>query len=54
MIATSFDNYIELVNQAESKILNEELGQKVTGELLKLKLAANPDLTEEEWDQTKK
>lgn len=53
MIAKNFNEFIEKVSEAERKMLNTEDGQKLTQELLKMKLAENPNMTPEEWKQTK-
>lgn len=52
-IANNFDEFIERVSEAERKALNMPAGQKMTQKLLEMKLAANPNLTPEEWQQTK-
>lgn len=53
MIAKDFNEFIEKVSEAERIMLNTEDGQKLTQELLKMKLAENPNMTPEEWKQTK-
>ncbi len=53
MIAKDFNEFIDKVSQAERKVLNTEAGQALTQELLKMKLADNPNMTPEEWQQTK-
>lgn len=53
MIAKNFDEFVEVMSAAERKALNNEYGQKLTKELLKMKLDENPNLTPEEWQQTK-
>lgn len=52
-VANNFDEFITKMEEAERKALNNEFGQKMTEELLKMKLEANPNLTPEEWKQTK-
>lgn len=52
-IANNFDEFIEKVSEAERKALNMPAGQEMTQKLLEMKLAANPNLTPEEWQQTK-
>ena len=52
-IASSFDEFVEKVSEAERKALNMPAGQEMTQKLLEMKLAQNPDLTPEEWAQTK-
>jgi DNA-directed RNA polymerase alpha subunit len=53
MIANNFDEFVTRVEEAERVMLNTKDGQKLTQELLKMKLEANPNLTPEEWKQTK-
>lgn len=53
MIAKDFNEFIEKVSEAERIMLNTEDGQKLTQELLKMKLVENPNMTPEEWKQTK-
>ena len=52
-IANNFGEFIEKVSKAERKALNMPAGQEMTQNLLEMKLAANPNLTLEEWQQTK-
>ena len=52
-IASNFDEFVEKVSEAERKALNMPAGQEMTQKLLEMKLAQNPDLTPEEWAQTK-
>ena len=52
-IANNFDEFVENVSEAERKALNMPAGQEMTQKLLEMKLAANPNLTPEEWQQTK-
>jgi len=52
-IAENFDQFIERVSEAERTVLNSPIGQELTTELLKRKLAQNPNMTQEEWAQTK-
>lgn len=52
-IANNFDEFVEKVSEAERKALNMPAGQEMTQKLLEMKLAQNPDLTPEEWAQTK-
>lgn len=52
-IANNFDEFVERVSEAERKALNMPAGQEMTQKLLEMKLAQNPDLTSEEWAQTK-
>lgn len=53
MIAKDFNEFVTKVEAAERKALNSEMGQKLTDQLLKMKLEENPNLTPEEWQQTK-
>lgn len=53
MIAGSFDEFVEKVTQAERKALNTPFGQEVTKKLLAMKLVENPNMTQEEWQDTK-
>ena len=53
MIAGSFDEFVEKITQAERKALNTPFGQEITERLLKMKLEENPDMTTEEWQDTK-
>nr|DAW12473.1 MAG TPA: hypothetical protein [Caudoviricetes sp.] len=53
MIAGSFDEFVEKVTQAERKALNTPFGQEITEKLLAMKLAENPNMTQEEWHDTK-
>ena len=52
-IANNFDEFVENVSEAERKALNMPAGQEMTQKLLEMKLAANPNMTPEEWAQTK-
>lgn len=53
MIAGSFDEFVENITQAERKALNTPFGQEITEKLLAMKLAENPNMTQEEWQDTK-
>ena len=53
MIANSFDEFVEKATQAERAVLNTPFGQEITQKLLEMKLAANPNMTPEEWQDTK-
>ena len=53
MIAGSFDEFVEKITQAERKALNTPFGQEITEKLLAMKLAENPNMTQEEWQETK-
>jgi len=53
MIAQNFDEFVNTVTEAERKMLNSPIGQQLTQDLLKMKLEQNPNMTAEEWQQTK-
>lgn len=53
MIAGNFDEFVEKVTQAERKALNTPFGQEITEKLLAMKLAENPNMTQEEWQDAK-
>lgn len=53
MIAGSFDEFVEKITQAERKALNTPFGREITEKLLAMKLAENPNMTQEEWRDTK-
>lgn len=53
MIADNFNDFVEKVTQAERTALNTPFGQEITERLLEMKLAANPNMTPEEWQDTK-
>ena len=48
-IAENFDDFVAKVSEGIRKTLNTETGQDITEQLLKMKLAENPNLTPEEW-----
>ena len=52
-IAKNFNEFVNKVEAAERTVLNSEIGQEMTNKLLQMKLAENPNLTPEEWKQTK-
>lgn len=52
-IAENFDQFVDRVSEAERTVLNSPAGQALTEELLKMKLAQNPNMTAEERAQTK-
>ena len=52
-IAENFEQFMERVTDAEAATLNSPAGQSLTKELLQMKLAQNPNMTAEEWAQTK-
>lgn len=53
MIAGSFNKFVEKVAQAERTALNTPAGQELTQKLLEMKLKENPNMTPDEWQQTK-
>lgn len=53
MIAKNFDDFVNKISDAERKVLNTPAGQEMTERLLRMKLEENPNLTPEEWAQTK-
>lgn len=52
-IATDFNDFVDKNSKAIRTALNSEIGQQLTKELLKMKLKQNPNMTVEEWKQTK-
>lgn len=52
-IAENFDQFVERVSDAERIFLNSPDRQALTKQLLEMKLAQNPNMTAEEWAQTK-
>ena len=52
-IAENFDQFVGRVSDAERTFLNSPDGQALTKQLLEMKLAQNPNMTAEEWAQTK-
>ena len=52
-IANSYDEFIEKVSEGIRKTLNTEMGQELTEQLLRMKLTENPNLTPDEWKETK-
>lgn len=53
MIANNFNEFVEKVTQAERTALNTPFGREITQQLLEMKLADNPNMTPEEWQDTK-
>lgn len=53
MLATNFNEFVEKVSEAERTVLNSPIGQELTTQLLNMKLAQNPNMTVEEWKETK-
>lgn len=53
MLAENFNDFIDKVSEAERTALNSPAGQELTQKLLEMKLAQNPNMTPEEWVQTK-
>lgn len=52
-IATNLNEFAEKTSELIRTELNTEKGQQFTKELLKMKLKQNPNMTAEEWKQTK-
>lgn len=52
-IATNLNEFEEKISEAMRNALNTEMGKQFTKELLKTKLKQNPNMTVEEWKQTK-
>lgn len=52
-IAKNYDEFVDKVTTALMNTLNTETGQELTKQLLELKLTENPDLTPEQWRDTK-
>lgn len=53
MIASNFNEFVEKIAEIERKALNTPAGQEWTQKLLEMKLEQNPNMTPEEWQQTK-
>lgn len=53
MIASNFNEFVEKISQAERIALNNDCGQELTKQLLEMKLKDNPNMTSEDWSQTK-
>ena len=53
MLAQNFNEFVEVFTEAERKALNTPQGQELTQQLLQMKLQQNPNMTVEEWRQTK-
>lgn len=51
--AKNYEDFVEVISEAIRKALNTDIGQKITTELLEMKLKENPYLTKEEWNETK-
>ena len=52
-VAANLNEFAEKTNEVIRNALNTEMGQQFTKELLKKKLKQNPNMTAEEWQQTK-
>jgi hypothetical protein len=52
-IADNFNDFVEKITQAERTVMNTPAGQEITQKLLEMKLQADPNMTPEEWRQTK-
>lgn len=53
MLAGNFNEFVEKVTEAERTVLNSPAGQEITKKLLEAKLQQNPNMTPEEWKETK-
>ena len=53
MIANNFNDFVEKVTEAERTALNTPEGQEITKKILEMKLAQDPNMTPEEWQNTK-
>lgn len=53
MLAQNFNEFVEIMTEAERKALNTPAGQEWTKQLLQMKLEQNPNMTAEEWQRTK-
>lgn len=52
-IADNINDFVKKIIEAERETMNTPYGQEITKKLFKLKLATNPDITKEEWQQLK-
>ena len=54
MIATNSNDFIKKIADAECSMLNNtEIGKKLSDDLLKMKLENNPNMSVDEWNETK-
>lgn len=53
MFTKNSAEFIERVSTGVMNALNTEVGQELTSKLLEMKLAENPNMTEEEWQKIK-
>lgn len=53
MIANNFNDFVEKVTEAERTALNTPEGQEITKKILEMKLAQDPNMTPEEWQNAK-
>ena len=53
MLAENLNDFVQKVSEAERTALNSPAGQELTQKLLEMKLVQNPNLTPEEWQNTK-
>ncbi len=53
MIANSFDEFVNKTSDAIRTVLNTEVGQEYSKQLLAAALKDNPNMTQEEWHQIK-
>lgn len=52
-IASDFNDFVDKITEAERTVLNTPIGQELTQSLLSMKLESNPNMTVEEWQDTK-
>lgn len=53
-VANNYNEFVEKVTEASRQALNKtELGQEITEKLLRVSLERNPEMTAEEWQETK-
>lgn len=53
MIANNFNDFVEKVTEAERTALNTPEGQEITKKILEMKLAQDPNMAPEEWQNAK-
>lgn len=53
-IAKNYDEFVDIVSNAEMTALNSEYGQKIVSRLRDDCLKENPNMTEAEWQQIKR
>ena len=52
-IANNFNGFVDVVSEAIRTVMNTEIGQKMTEDLLRQTLEKNPNLTGSEWKKIK-